>query len=203
MASYVQIANLAGTLIGTEARVSDPADNRVLPRTVKAVWDLQRRATIRDGEFNFSLRRAELPALAGVTPRPFGYRYQLPAAALRLVEVLGCAREDYQLEGREILCNAGAPLLIRYSIDVVEPASWDDVFADAFAKRIAWTIGKRIAGSAYDERNGERVYRQAIADTKSVDARENPPLEQEESGWVSARFGVGFDVRSNDPLRWG
>lgn len=199
MANYVQIANLAGTLIGTEARVTDPDDNRLLPRTVKAVWDLQRRATIRDGEWNFASRRAQLPALAITVPYRFARAFELPADALRLLELIDDPRADYRLEGRQILTNRGAPLAVRYSVDVPEPESWDEAFAEAFAARIAWKIGKRIAGSAYDVTAGERNYRMAIADAKSVDARENPPLEQEESGWVEARFaGSGFD-----PLRMG
>lgn len=205
MATTVQIYNLVGTLVGTEARVTDPDDNRTLPRTVRAVWDVQRRAAIRDGEWNFACLRAGLPALAlsaaeTAQLRPFGYAYELPAGALKLVELIDDpGRDRYRLEGRRILAYASAPLYIRYCVDVTEPALWDDQFADAFAKRIAWTIGKRIAGSAYDATAGERIYWKAIGDAKGTDARENPPLEQEESDWVLARWG-GYPA---DPTRWG
>lgn len=190
MASYVQIANLAGELIGTDARLTSPDDDRVLARNVKAVWDLQRRATIGDGAWNFATKRAGLPALADAVPYPYSYAYQLPADSLRLLEVLNdTARDNYQLEGGKILCDTAAPLYIRYLTDVTEPALWDDGFADAFAKRIAFMIGKRIAGSAYDTTTGWRIYQEALNGSKAQDARENPPIEQEESSWIEARLG--------------
>ena len=191
MASYVEIANLAAELIGTDGRVTDPDDDRVLPRNVKQVWNLQRRATLRDGSWNFAVRRDALAALAEVVPYPFTTAFRLPADALRLLEVLSeGARDSYQLEGGKVLCDTAGPLYVRCLIDVPEPALWDDQFADAFAARIAWKIGKRIAGSAYDLEAGWRIYQQAISGAKSTDARENPPLEQEESDWILARgFG--------------
>lgn len=195
MANAVQIINLAGALIGTETRVTDPNDDRVLPRKVKAVWDVQRRATIRDGEWNFACERAQLPALVGQVPRPFAWMYEMPAEALRLVELIDDPRADYRLERGRILTNRGAPLHIRYLIDVPETSEWDDDFADCFAARIAWTIGRSIAGSAYDVDGGERIYRRKLIDAKSVDARENPPLKQEESDWVNARSGYSGDTR--------
>lgn len=190
MASYVQIANLAAELIGTEARLTSPDDDRVLARNVKAVWDLQRRATIGDGAWNFATKRDGLPALTGAVAYPFSYAYQLPADCLRLLEVLNVsARDNYQVESGQILCDTAAPLYIRYLYDVPDPALWDDGFADAFAKRIAFTIGKRIAGSTYDATMGWRLYQAALNDSKAQDARENPPIQQEESSWIEARLG--------------
>jgi hypothetical protein len=189
MSNYVEIANLTATLIGGQARIVSPDDNRVLARTIKAVWDMQRRATIRDGEWNFACQRAGLPALAQVPPYPFGYVYALPSEALKFIELIDDPRDDYRLEGRQILSNSAPPLNIRYCVDVPAPEDWDEMFADAFAKRVAWTIGKRIAGSAYNEINGETIYLKAIADAKASDGRENPPLDQEESDWIIARWG--------------
>ena len=190
MASYVQIANLAAELIGTDARLTSPDDDRVLARNVKAVWDLQRRAALGDAAWNFATKRQALPALLNAVPYPFSYAYKLPADCLRLLEVLNpTARESYQLEGGNILCDSAAPLYIRYLFDVTEPALWDEGFADAFARRIAFTIGRRIAGSTYDTAAGWRLYQDALNDTKAQDARENPPIEQEESSWIEARLG--------------
>jgi hypothetical protein len=189
LSNFVEIANSAATWIGTQGGIVDPDDNRLLARTVRQVWDLQRRSTLRDGEWNFACGREGLPALAGTPPYGFSYWYQMPALSLRLLELVDDPRADYRLEGGKILTDSGAPLQIRYIKDVVEPAQWDETFADAFAKRIAWHIGRRIAGSAYDMVTGERIYRAAIGAAKSVDGRENPPIEQEESSWVTARFG--------------
>lgn len=200
MANTVQIYNLVGTLVGTEARVTDPNDNRLLARTVRGVWDVQRRAAIRDGEFNFACRRGQLPALATPLPYGFGYHYELPAECIKFIELLDVGdAAAYRIEGREILTDYGPPIAGRWCVDVTEPALWDDQFADAFAKRLAMTCGKKIAGSAYSMAEGKALYDAAIAAAKSSDARENPPIEQEESDWILARVG-GY---AYDPLRWG
>jgi hypothetical protein len=201
MANYVQIANLAASFIGTAARLVSPDDNTVLARRVKSVWDLQRRATIRDGEWNFACARALLPALAVPAPYPFAYAFELPAGTLRLLELLDSqARDDYRLEGGAVTGNVAtsgprilanmAPINVRYLVDVADETLWDEQFAEAFAARIAWAIGKPIAGSAYSTTEGWNLYQAKCSAAKSTDARENPPLDQEESGWVLARWGM-------------
>lgn len=198
MASETQVAQLAATLIGSDARISSLDDDRPTARAMKAVWDLSRRAAIADGSWNFAARRAALSSQAGVSPDeiyPFAYRYPMPAQALRLIEVLDVARINYQLEGSNgsavdvILCNVAGPLRIRYSVDVIEAARWDDKFANAFAHQIALHCGEKIAGSAFDSSKIERSYQQLISRAKTVDAIENPPIEQDESSWVTARGG--------------
>ncbi len=98
---------------------------------------------------------------------------------------------NYQLEGGKVLCDVQAPLYVRFLVDVDQPALWDEAFAEAFACRLAWKGGKSVCGSTYSETNGAAEYAQTMAAAKSTDALENPRIEQEEVGWVTARFGLG------------
>jgi hypothetical protein len=86
-----------------------------------------------------------------------------------------------------VLCDVTGPLQVRYLVDVTEPAEWDDAFADAFGQRIAWKIGRSVAGSAFDEGNARDKYHELLAGAKRVDAMENPGIEQDESDWILAR----------------
>jgi hypothetical protein len=192
MSDYVTIANLAAARIGTETRISSPDDDRFVARTIKAVWDIQRQAAIRDGAWNFAGRRAELAAESDPDKviYPWDYGFPLPEKCLRLIEVLDTSRDDYMLEGDTILANTIGPLYIRYLVDVEEPARWDAGFAESFALRLAWRTGRRIAGSAFDQDQCQMEYRQSLSAAKRVDARENPGIEQEESSWITARFGA-------------
>jgi hypothetical protein len=200
VASKIQVYKAAATAVGSSTQITSPEDDRPVARAITAVWEIQRQAAIRDGSWNFAIKRARLPALNSAPTHGYDYAYQLPAACLRLIEVSGQAREDYQLEGREILCDARGPLDIRYLRDVTEPAEWDSEFADAFAQRIAWRIGRKLAGSTFDKDGAWREYQALIAAAKSTDAIENPPIEQEESDWVKARHAHA----SWDPARpWG
>lgn len=204
MATENQVAQLAATLIGVDARITSLDDDRPTARAMRDVWDLQRRETIRDGSWNFAARRAALAAEASPAAAelyPYAFRYALPAASLRLIEVLNPGYESrYQIEGGKVLCDAAAPLYVRYAIDVTEPAKWDDQFAVAFAHRIAWACGHKIAGSAFDRNGTWNAYETLLGRAKTVDAIENPPIEQDESSWVTARlhsrgagtFGAGL-----------
>jgi hypothetical protein len=191
MTDYVTIANMAAARIGTETRISSPDDDRFVARTIKAGWDIQRQAAIRDGAWNFASRRGELPAENNPDKiiYPWQYGFQLPQGCLRLIEVLDRSRDAYSLEGDSILANTLGPLYIRYLVDVEEPAHWDAGFAESFALRLAWRLGRRIAGSAFDQDQCGMEYRQSLSVAKRVDARENPTIMQEESDWILARFG--------------
>ncbi len=203
MASYVQVANMAAIKIGTEARITAPDDDRPVARVLAAAWDIQRRAAIRDGSWNFAMARAALPALADAPTFGWSAAFALPADFVRLIE-LGPerSRDAYQIEGRQILAATSGPLELRYLRDVTEAGLWDDDFAEAFACRLAWKCGKRIAGSNYSEDAGWQEYQAAIAGAKRVDALENPPIDQEESSWILARGGWD-GYRGSDPARWG
>lgn len=193
MATEAEVANLAAATIGTEDRLISLSEDTFVARTLKTVWDVERRATIRDGVWNFAVRRAGLPAQEGVPAAelyPWQFRYPLPADCLRFVEILGLvARDAYTLEGKAILCSISAPLYVRYARDVVEPALWDETFARAFAYRLALAAGPRISGSAFDMAGAQAKYDDAIGRAKQIDSLENPAEEAEDSSWITSRWG--------------
>lgn len=192
MASETEIANLAAVFIGTSSRISTLDDDRTLARVLKAVWPAERRATIRDGAWNWAMRRAALPSSTpadAATIHPWSYRFPLPGDCLRIVDIIDASSTgDWIVEDGAILSDLPAPLRVRYMVDVVEPAQWDASFAEAFARRLAMTCGNRIAGSAFSVDRAQEAYRMAISSAKRVDAGENPGIEQAESSWIEARW---------------
>lgn len=193
MADFVTIANLAASSFGEDDQLRSPDDDTHLSRSVRAVWDVQRRAALRDHSWNFAMRRAELPAQALATP-PIGwaFSYKLPADCVRLIEVFGWSRSTYQIEGGAVLADAQGPLRIRYIADLIEPALWDDLFVQAFANRLAFAIADRITGDRGRKNDAWQAYQAALAEAKRVDARENPQVAWEPSGWERARGGYGY-----------
>lgn len=193
MASETEVANMAALRMGSSATIASLDDDRKVARTLKAVWGLQRRATLREGSFNFSARRGTLAKISSVSATeiyPYAAAFAEPADSLRLIEILNSTlRGAYQLEGGRVLCDSTGPVYARWIIDVPEPASWDDAFAEAFACRLAWKCGKDIVGDDFDVTGAWREYQNALSGAKRVDARENPPIAQEESDWILARFG--------------
>lgn len=198
MIDETEVARMALIRIGAKSSLVSLNDNRPASRVLKAAWDVQRQSTIREGSFNFSMARTTLPALAEVPAHGFAFQYQVPPDFLRLIEVVGIdgePSETYQLEGKCILTDAAAPISIRYLRDVPTLAEWDAAAREAFACRLAWKCGRRIAGSLYSQDHGEAEYLRAIAAAKGVDALENPPIEQMESAWIEARYGYDRDAR--------
>lgn len=197
MANWTDIANMAARHVGTTTRITSPDDDRPLAKAIRAVWDLQRRAAIRDGSWNCFTERHRLPALTTAPAFGFDYAYKLPAGCLRLLQVTNDPGYDaYQLEAGKILCDAEAPLDIRCLIDNDMVAAWDDGFIEAFALRIAWAVGTAIAGSSFDKSKVWEDYRASLSSAKRVDAMENPPIEREESDWVSSRWaGATWHMR--------
>lgn len=191
MADFVTIANLAASAIGEDDQLRSPDDDTHLSRSVRAVFDVERVAALRDHTWNFAMRRFALPRVANpdFDTTPFGFAYRLPATCVRLVEVMGARAGSYQVEGAHILSGAVAPLRIRCIVDLPEPAEWDALFVKAFAMRVAWQIADRITGDPNRVQMAERKYRAALAEAKRVDARENPAVVQAATGWEEARMG--------------
>lgn len=204
MAGYVEIANAAASKIGEDDQLRTPDDDTHLGRTVKANWTIVRQAALRDHSWNFAMKRAELAALADVPDGVlvgWAYAYEVPADALRIVELLDWpGNQDFQLEGPRLLFDDEGPLKIRYIRDVVEPADWDALFVEAFACRLAYQICDRITGDRGRKKDQWDAYREALSQAKRVDARENPAVPQEPSGWELARLGYGNDFW-NVPFR--
>lgn len=193
MADFVTIANLAASSIGEDDQLRSPDDNTHLSRSVRAVWDLQRRAALRDHSWNFAMRRAQLPAQAlDVAPVGWSTSFKLPADSVRLIEVLGWSRSRYQVEGGCVLADADGPLPIRYIADVTEPAAWDDLFVAAFAARVGYAIADRITGDRGRKADAWQAYQAALSEAKRVDARENPQVAWEPTGWETARGAFGY-----------
>lgn len=199
MASQVEVMNAAGAAIGATTRITDPDDNRTLARNIRAVWTIQRKAAIRHGAWNFAMKRAKLGATTGEPKHGYAYQYPLPTDCLRLIEVHDLiAYQDFQVEQRAILADVAGPLNVRYLADIEQPELWDALFAEAFAYRIAWAIGTRIAGSTFDKEKVWRQYSDCVAAAKGVDAIESPHQigDREESDWITARSqSSGWDGR--------
>jgi len=203
VATEIEVANAAAVHMGAPGRLTSLNDDRPVARALASIWTLARRTAIRDGTWNFARRRGPLAQLADV-PAPEIYPYTVafrePAESVRLLEIMGVGRDAYALEGGRILCSAGAPLYARWLVDVPEPADWDDSFATAFARCLAWQAGPKVYGGDFDVTSAERAYRLALTRAKGTSAKENPTIGQDESSWITARLG-GSNYTAEAP--WG
>lgn len=196
MSDYVTVANLAMSKLGEDDQIRDPDQDSHAARSIRAVWVPLRKAVLRAGKFNFSMTRAELTAQASTSPGyqspyPFDNRFPVPADFLRLVEIIEPAEiaDAYKFERKAVLADTDGPVFVRYVADIEDPTEWDDLFAEAFSARIAFQVADRITGSTARQAACWAMYRAAIKLSAGVDAQEDPPIETDDSSWITARTG--------------
>lgn len=211
MASRVEVSNLALFKLGASDTIVSPDDDSHAARTVSAVWDVVRKATLRGiGEqiprWNFAERYAETPARAPTAsnPIPYGWAgaYPMPDGALRLAEIVQPAHlgaGGWKLVGnesaREVLLKQPGPLKAWWLFDVPEPGLWDDSFVQAMAARLGFEIADRITGDMGRKQACWDEFRANLAAAAKVDAMEGAPIEPEEDDWIACRYGAGLPYR--------
>lgn len=199
MASQVEIANRALTKIG-ELRILSLSDDVEAARVISSLWDVVRDAELRARNWNFSVSRTSLAALAAAPSWGFDYQYQLPTDCLRVLQVdeyfPGPSMSDYRnrseavwsIEGRKILTDLAAPLKIRYIARVEDTGSWDAAFNEVFACRLAVEICERITQSNTKRDLAWNEYNEAINFAVRADAIENPPEPLPDDSWMLSRL---------------
>lgn len=198
MASQVEIANLALTKLGAERILSFSQDNKQA-RSLSAIFGGCRDDEIRKHNWNFAMSRVSLAADPAAPEWGFSRQFRLPSDCLRLVQVndatlpvgngswadiLGC---PFQVEGRMILTDLGAPLRIRFLQRVTDTSAYDSCFDNVLAIRLAIELCEDLTQSSTKKDSLKMDYRAAISAAVLSDAIENPPQAIAEDPWIMAR----------------
>lgn len=187
MPSWVAIANLALTHLGTE-RITALTDAGAAARAVAATYELVRDAVLREHPWNCALARTRLAAELEAPAFGFAFRYTLPADPYCLrVLALGEGSAAWALEGRHLLTDHAPPLPVRYIARVSDPALFDAALVPALAARLAHAIAYAIVQSREAEAAMWTLYQQLLRTARSLDGKEGPP-QQRLSGFVAARY---------------
>lgn len=197
--SNVAIANRALSKLGVN-RITSFADDSKPARAIAACFDIVRDAELRRRKWKFSLARNELAALADEPAFGYAYQYQLPSDCLRVWSVGEVApgavigeyhtsldAPEWQIEGRVILTDYGAPVKIRYTRRVEDPAQFDAAFVEALASRLAMECADELTGmvSRYEKASGD--YRLAISEAVRANAIESAPEQFPDDVWLLSR----------------
>ena len=202
MASQVDIADLALSILG-KPTVASLGDNSNAARVINVEYDLLRRALLRGrATWRFSIKRASLPSLiAAPVSGPFTQQYALPTDCLRVLLAgdtfpgldlsdyrLGPTDSGYEVEGRNILCDYGAPLSLKYVFDVTDTTLFDPWFVVYLAANIAWSCCERLTNSDAKQAAAKGRMEQALTQASGSNAFENTPNSIADDSWVAARM---------------
>lgn len=202
MASSVEIANRALTKLG-EARILSLSDDTKAARTINSMFDIVRDAELRRNNWNFAVKRDALAASSTDPAWGFDNAFPLPADFLRLLDIDGAWRAvglvDYsaydngifRIENvggsKCIVTDLAAPLSIRYTAKVTDPALMDSAFVEAFACRLAMEACETLTQSNAKRQLAMQEYIDSINSAIAANAVENPPSALADDSWIMSR----------------
>ena len=199
MASEVQIVNVALTLLG-EARIMSVDDDVKAAREAKALLEINRDALLAGYNWSFAMFRQQLSALATVPAFGYGVQYLLPTECLRIVQVgqffhgldltdyRGGSTEEYQVEGRNILTDLGAPLNFRGIKRVTDTTLFSANFAKAFAAYLAVDLAEPLTQSDTKRDRALQQLKREISLAIRANAIELPPKKLADDEWLMSRL---------------
>lgn len=190
MVSQVDIVNLALIEVGS-IRIADPDEEGKGPENVKIVFPMMRDAVLRAHPWNFAMARKQVPAKIEAPPFGFRYKYDLPSTphCLRVHRIGEFGdRIPFQVEGREILTDAPAPINLRYIGQVTDLSRFDALFTVALGARIGATIAKSIDDSGSLARDLWELYVAKLREARNTDAQEGTPEDLFHDDFLASRL---------------
>lgn len=189
--SQTSIMNMALDLLEEEPMLS-PDDDRPAVRWMNRNYLPVLDSLIEGHPWNFALKRASIPALAEAPAFGWRYAFQLPSDCIRVMPLTYAGHRNgpsipYEMEGRQILTDAAAPLRIRYLRRVTDMATMSPSFVQAFAASLAFRSANWITGKqSYAQALKDEAAR-LMATAQSIDSLSGTPEEPEDDSWVSGR----------------
>lgn len=197
--SEVTIVNTALTLLG-EGRIMSLTDNTKPAREAKAIYAPTRDHLLGAYNWSFAKDRISLPSLAAAPAFGFSLQYQLPTDCLRVVMVgdyyAGLDLSDYrnspdfpfEIEGRKILTDLGAPLNVKYIKRIVDVTLHPPIFDMCFATKIAEYLCEPITQSDSKRDKAIDAHTKALREAIRANAIELPPQSMADDSWIMSRL---------------
>lgn len=140
MPIVVDIANAALNACGSDDVLVTLDDANKSGRLCKQNYDFARRAVLAKHPWKFANKRVILNRDTSDTPAfGFAYRFLLPENYIRAICV-NDRYEQWEREGRYILCNDSDTINLKYTSDEQDVAIFDPLFLDAVALDLALRI---------------------------------------------------------------
>lgn len=207
MASKVSIANRALTKLGAE-RLLLLSDDTKQGRTLNSMFDDVRDAELRRHRWKFAIKRDSLPALVAEPAWGYRYQYNLPTDYLSLIQANDVyirpgmkGQALWSVEGRKILTNLPAPLVIRYVARIENTGLYDPLFVEVLACKLALEACEALTQSNTKYQALADAYEFALSEALRQDAIENPPDELPSGSWLDSR-GPGDYAAMNTGDPW-
>lgn len=182
--TQIKICNLALIRVGAD-RISSISQDTKSAIILNAIYEQCRDAVLRDHKWNFALKRVTLDPTGDEPAWGYDYEYDLPADYLREVEEEESSTE-YVIEDSKIRSDEPELNLI-YIYRNDNESSWDSMFADAFAWKLAMESSYALTQSLALKAECEKSYLKALQSARTMDGAEGTIKGLEATTWTNAR----------------
>jgi len=183
--SETDICNLALQRLGAKS-ISTLTEDSVAGRECNRVYHHARDSELRAHPWNFARARAVLAADATAPAFEFADQFPLPDDYLRILPDTDV--EDWQIEGKSILTNDGAPLNLVYIRQITNVNDFDELFISLLVARIAVDIVEKITQSNTKAELARATYKQVKEEARRVNSFENTSRVPPDDPWLNARL---------------
>jgi hypothetical protein len=184
--SIVSICNIALIELG-EDPIVDLAQNVKPAILCRARYDDVRRGVLRASLWSCNTAYAQLAA--SPTPPPFGWSqsYPLPADFLRMIKIWDNSDAKWEVVGRNLYTNEGAPLNVVYGTDLQDPSVMDPLLVQTIGYTLALDLCHPITNSNDIFDRVAKKMEGKLDIGRLTTSQENSPREWDEDVWLRSR----------------
>lgn len=199
-ASRTDIMNDALRLIGVKP-IASPDEKSEPARQIGAIYDRVIRFELEQYPWAFAKKEATLPANLAEPSFRYERSFNLPADFLRMVEfedrwvwvidsgVNASPVKSFEIFGRTIRTNEGAPLKITYIADLSEdPSLWTATFSRMASCALARDVAPSLNRAESWIKIAEDRYRQTELRARRSAAIQRAPSRTADGSWLTSRF---------------
>lgn len=205
MASEVDIANRALSMLG-EARIISLTDNNKPARAMNARYEMLRDAELTAYAWRFAVTRVQLAASTDVPEWGYSTIYDRPTGDLRPIKIggdfiypdaIGVMYESsgyipdgspWDIISGRIHTNISAPLDYEYVAQITDAGSFDQLFVEALAARLAADAAEELTQSNSKKEAALFTYKNALSEARRVNSLYRPPRLRQTGRWMRSRI---------------
>lgn len=169
MTDKIFICNAALSSIGANS-ISSFDDGTVEARRCAGIYDMQRRALLRDHPWSCAIKRMQLAPVVDKPVWQWSNAFPLPRDFVRM---LATNQESFAFENRYVLANTDV-LYIKYVYDNDVEDTWDDLLVDAMILKMVHRLCKPITGSSAEGDNAYLELQALMKKARSINGQEYP-----------------------------
>src|SRR5688572_30545422 len=147
MPSPTDIVNAALDLC-TESAIADLDGSDARSQKCKRLYQIWLGIEIEKEHWDFAIDRESIAADAVAPLNGWAYAYTLPADCLRPIRINNSDEIHFQVEGRKIVTDEPAPIILEYVSTEPDPNVWDATFTESFIHKMASIYAEALHNDA-------------------------------------------------------